>query len=345
MNARHSFSWFALAALALSVSGCVCGPARSSGDVTFLWKFGGRPCAMLPDIDSVTIAVPGQTLMNQGVYSCTSGGSDGIKLLAFRGGTYSFTIKAKNKGGATLYESSGSFTVNGDVTVNVDMTVAANAPAYAYVTWTLPANGAFNNPTCAQAGVSLVYITLDGQSMGSAVNCADGQTATGVLLNNLTAGTHTIDIAAADMAGANAFYYYRKTSTLTAVPGGTSASYALEWYAGGTAFRWSFPQGKTCADLSLLKINVDLRDSTDKYVFGGTYTQVDCLKNGTQGVYLPDTQANLPYLYPGTYRVYAVAQSGGTNYKTDFNNPPTVQVQSGVFPTLGANSPVFTLAP
>ena len=344
MNARSSFTSIALlASLALSVSGCVCGPVASGGDATFLWKFGGRTCAMLPDISTVTIRVPGQTLMNQGVFPCTTGGSDGIKLLNFRGGTYTFTMQAKNASGAALYESSGSFTVNGNVETSVDMTVVANAPAYAYLTWSLPPNGAFSNPTCAQAGVSLMYITLNGQSMGAAVNCSEGQTANGLLLNNLTAGTYTIDLAAADMAGNNAFYYYRKTSTLTGVPGVSAASYALEWYAGGTAFKWSFPQGKTCADLGLLKINIDLRNSEDVYVYGGTYKQVDCLKGGTQGVYLPDTQAGLQYLYPDTYRVYAVAQSGNTNYTTNFTTPPTVQVRSGIFPTLDVNSPVITL--
>ena len=119
MNLR---AWALLAVVAaFPFSGCVV-RNYAPGDITFTWSFNGQGCAMVPQVNSVRITIPGQPLQNDGVYPCTnSRGGDSIELVNFRAGTYSYTVRGWSAQGEELYAVSGSITVNGDVANDVSL--------------------------------------------------------------------------------------------------------------------------------------------------------------------------------------------------------------------------------
>ena len=92
MNLRSALALVAL--LLMPLSGCVFveNTHRNPGDATFLWTFQGQTCAMVPAVANVKIIIPGQTLMNDGVYDCSTKGTAGIVLHDFKGGLYSYTF-------------------------------------------------------------------------------------------------------------------------------------------------------------------------------------------------------------------------------------------------------------
>ncbi|MEW6432039.1 MAG: hypothetical protein AB1730_11080 [Myxococcota bacterium] len=349
MSARVRFLSMAAAAVAvMSASGCVCVTnGASRGDVTFLWSFNGRQCALVPNVTQVTIQIPGQTLQNGGVYPCVTQGTAGITLLNFRAGTYSYSIQGRNNAGAVLYEASGSFVVDGNVTVTVDLAPSPNAPGAAAITWRFPPSSAAQQPTCNQAEgpIVAVLIRVDGDTVGQEFNCADGDIRAnpaipGVIFPNLTVGTHTVDLAARDI---NNFYYYRKVSTFTVVAGGTTDNeFTFDWGVGALPMKWTFNNGVTqvdCAQAGITSVTVQLRDSAQNDLYPGAGVQVPCQTGGVQGT-------RFPFLYPDTYRVYLQATgTGGVLYSTNFNTPPTAAVSAGQFPAIDVSTQTFVMTP
>lgn len=292
-----------------------------AGNATFTWSFGGRGCAELPDVASVRITIPGQTLQNQGVYACSTNGYPGIVLHDFAPGTYDVTLEAFSRGGALLYGVSSSFTVNGDVRVTLDLTPAGGPNSFAYVGWSFPASGSSQSPTCAQAGVSAVYLSIDG-AQPTAFDCAAGQSGAGVQTPYVSAGNHTIDLQAATSSG---YVLYATRATLTTYAGSPIASgYALSWAVGGTAVRWSLTNGQlaqTCGQAGVSQVSVNFIDAQGNLVYGSTGDLQDC---NTSGVIYS-------YLRPGTYRVAIGARgAGGTVYQSS-SAGPMISVQAGVF--------------
>src|SRR5690242_14109128 len=97
MNARVVVAFFAVAVAStgcIFVSGSGGGTSRRSGDVTFTWSFAGNACNQVPDVKSVRLTFPGQTLENNGVYSCLVNAYPGIVLKNFAPGTYDYTIES-----------------------------------------------------------------------------------------------------------------------------------------------------------------------------------------------------------------------------------------------------------
>lgn len=336
-----------LLALAMSVSGCVC-TVLQRGDATFLWTFQGQQCAVVSAVKKVRVTIPGQTLMNAGVYDCVTQGTAGITLLNFRGGSYKFTVTGEDAQGRVLYTASGQFVVDGDVVVNVDLQPNPSAPASVLLTWTFPPNGgtAGQPATCATAGATQVmYLAIDGQQVAPAPTCAAGQTSPGFEVL-VPPGQHTLDLAAGAQTGntvngaPNVFYLYRKQSTLTAVAG-TSAlnQYALDWNAGTLNVSWTFlgAQGPSCAAAGVTDVDVYLLGEDNQYadllVDANHKLQVDsqqrigyrfpCLSSGVMGV-------SFPYVNRGTYRVYASA-TGSAGVFTNFSAPPQATITVGQF--------------
>jgi hypothetical protein len=346
MNPQRRFVSLVLVAMSvMATTGCVCVTTSGArGDVTMLWTFDGRQCGFVPEVAQVTIQIPGQTLENNGAYPCSTAGTGGITLLKFKPGTYNYSAQGRSAAGTVLYQASGSFVVNGNVTVNLAMTANTSAPGAAYLTWTLPANAAFATPNCAQAGASFVYVYLDGVSPQQGVACESGQTSPGVLLQNLTAGQHTIDVVATDAKG---FRMYRKVSTLTVTPAATvSAQYSLDWYAGSLPLLWNFTNvgaPTSCGSAGVTAVDVYLTDAQGQYADipesprftksidaqGRVSYRFPCLNSGVQG-------GTLTYVEPGSWNVFvSAASSTGAPFATNFAAPPVATVTSGNFSGIG----------
>ncbi len=346
---KKSLSSIWMAAMVMTVSGClvVSGNGGTRGNVTFLWSLGGSTCAANPDITQVTIEIPGQTLSNGGAYACNSGGTDGIQLLDFAPGTYSYTIEGRTSGGTAVFNGSGTFTVNGDVTVNATLAIDPAAPGGAYVTWTFPPSGVSGTApaTCAQTSgpVSGVDLSIDNGAVHT-FTCANGQTSPGVLVSNLGAGTHSIDLQAHDSTG---FVYYRYTGTFTVSAGvNASQSFTLPYFVGSAALKWTFSNGVTaltCAQAGITgNVLINFRDSTGAWWYADASgarldAAVPCLNAGLEG-------AVVDYMYGGTYQVFLTA-TDNTNrtFSTSLTTPPTITVTAGNFPVIDGSTQSFLL--
>lgn len=333
-HSRLSLPLLAAALVALVGSGCVINstptPQGRRGDITFTWNFANRPCFQVPDVVQVAVQIPGETLQNNGVYGCNNGGTDGIKLLNFRPGIYSFTISAQNQAGAVIYQGTGQITVDGNVALDVTLTPTQNATGSVYVTWTLPVG----TPVTCQY-VPAVDISIDNGAY-TTVNCADGATSPGVLLQNLSVGRHTIDISARDTQG---LYYYRAINSFDAFAGGaTSQQFSLQWIVGSLPLKWSFSNGVTqlnCAQAGVFEVQITLRDSQNQ---DSTFT-VPCLNNGVQGY-------QVPYVYYGNYQIFLAATgTGNVVYRSSLAVPPTATVVEGQFPPVDAQTPAILMTP
>lgn len=308
------------------------GGALASGNIIFLWNFDSLSCAQASSVQSVRITIPGQTLMNAGVFQCNNGGSDGIQLLNFAGGTYSYTIEGLSSTSQVLYGASGTVTVNGTVQKNVTLNAVNSNPPSVAVSWTFPPNSAASMPNCTQAGVSEVAVTIDSIAFG-VVPCTQGYGSAQAVFTNLTAGTHQLQLDARDT---NQFTYYRSTGTFMAQTGmQTTLSATMGWAVGGLPVKWTFSNGTSqinCAQAGATTMNVNLRDSTGTLVYGTTGVDVPCSDNGVQGT-------NFPYLYGGAYDVFLQTYgTGSVLYRSNFATPPSVTVVNGQFPVIDSST-------
>jgi hypothetical protein len=295
----------------------------SSGDVTFTWSFNGLGCVNA-GVSSVAIAIDGETLQNNGVYSCLTEGYPGIRLNDFRARTYTFSIVGYNALNEALYEYAGTFTVNGDISLNVDLDPVVSSSGYAYLQWTFPPNSVSNNPSCTQAGVTHVYISIDGAAE-TAIACASGwNTNPGVQTAALSLGTHTIDLTATDSTG---YAYYSKRSTLSVTAAGTIQIYDLDWAVGGAAVAWTLVDGsiaRTCGQAGVSSVTVNFQDTTS-----------GALLYGTAGDSQPCSAGAVVYdfLTPGRYNVIVEGVgTGGSLYTSSTTlGTPEITISAGVF--------------
>ena len=329
---------------ALTMSGCIINqsgggggghppPPSHPGDVKFLWSFEGGTCFDVPDVKTVVVNIPGETLQNDGAYPCSIDNVPGIVLHDFAPGTYSFTIDAFDYGDQRIFVGSGTFTVDGDVKVNIDLAAVGGATSYAYLTWNFPGNQASQHPTCSQAGVSFVDVSIDGAGW-ERFKCQDGFTMPGVTTPYLNAGLHDISLVAVNADG---YDYYRFDGMLQTFAGrSVSAEYSLMWAVGGTAISWQLTNGsvaQTCGQAGITTVYVNFEDANGNLVYGEDWDPQNC--SGTPVLY--------SYLKPGTYKVYLDGVgSGSARYESNFDNAPTVTVQPGVFPN-GSNPKVVQM--
>ncbi len=332
MTAYSRYVPLAALTAVMSFSGCICvtggGGGGARGDVTFLWTFQGRQCFEVPEVTSVAITIPGQTLQNNGVFGCTNAGTAGITLLDFRSQNYSYTIRGLNSLGQVVYETSGTFRVDGSVSVVTDLQPTASATGSVYVTWSFPQGAPV---TCAH--LAAVDVELNGVPFRTA-NCQEGATTPGFLIQGLQVGTNTITLLARD---SNNFFYYRTDASFTVFAGGASSQqFTLQWAVGSLPIKWNFNNGTTlvnCAQAGVSQVNVNLRDAQGDYLYGSAGYDVPCLSSGQQGTVFP-------YLYAGNYQVFLQAYgTGGVLYRSSFNAPPQDTVQAGVFPTIDNPTP------
>lgn len=292
------------------------------GDVTFGWSFAGRSCAQLPEVRSVVVGIPGESLANGGVYPCSSGGYDGIRLAGFAPGSYGFTLQALGSGGAVLFSSSGSLHVDGDVSYRVDLLPAGGPNTYAYLRWQFPANSEIYEPSCGQAGIASVEVSIDGGPF-LRFGCEEGAFDPGAQTPMLAAGRHTLEIVAYDAWGYD--WYATRASLETFVGQPIVAEYGLQWSVGGAGVRWLLTDGtyaESCYQAGVDTVSVNFQDLSGNLVFSGAGWAQGC-----------EEAAALFTLAPGTYRVFVEATGPwGELYRSNEVNPPTITVTAGWFP-------------
>jgi len=151
-----------LAALAALSSGC--GDPRRA-DVQVFWTFAGQTCQQA-GVHIVQVDIANE-LLTPNQFFCTDPKDGSLRVGADLGpfllGTYQVTLTAFDTNGFTRFESSQTFTVQGDTELHVDVQPVATAD----VSWdaltsaggfALGAQGAM---TCAEAQVDTVRIMLD----------------------------------------------------------------------------------------------------------------------------------------------------------------------------------------
>jgi hypothetical protein len=290
------------------------------GDVTFHWTFASQLCNEVPEVKSVYIHIPGETLQNDGVYPCTAGGFAGIVLFGFEGGSYTYTVEALDYSNEAVFTAGGSFQVDGNVRVNVDLTPLGSPASYAYLSWDFPANSDSNFPNCEMAGVAYVDVSIDGaRSVRYACNQGFGMGQ--VQTPYLSAGTHSIELTA---KSEDDYPYYSYRGSLQTYAGSPiSAEYSLKWAVGGVALRWSFSGGQSCTGAGVQTMTLNFEDSAGNLVYGPTGDVQAC--DSAPIVY--------NYLLPGSYRVYIQGTGPGGTFLSDTRYPVTVTVRAGQFVT------------
>jgi hypothetical protein len=311
-----------------SLSGCVSANGPYSGDIQFNWTFTGLTCSQVPQVVSVAITIPGEVLQNNGVYPCQTNGYSGIVLHDFLPGNYSFTIQGLDSSGTVLYAASGTFHIDGSKSLLVDLQPTAAAPSYAYLTWTFPPLSGIPNPSCAQARIDVVDVTID-QGAPTRYACADGQTQTGVVSAPMSIGTHTITLAALSAEVSHTYPYYKLVSTLTTSATPVAAAYPLRWAVGGVAVQWDIGGGP-CGPISTIYVN--FLDPFGNLLYGPSGDPQTC------GGGLFPNAIRYDYLPPGNYSLTLQGSYGGTVYT---NTPyPQVIITAGVF--ADPQNPVFS---
>lgn len=329
MNSRVLLAFLCVASLA---TGCIihdddcfdCGsnppPPAQPGNVSFLWTFAGARCDQARDVYGVNITIPGEQLLNNGKYACSTGGVDGITLHDFVPGTYSYTLQAVNFNNQIIFEASGTFTINGNQRVMVDL-VPTGAPAsYANLNWRFPGNA-----SCSQAGVASVDVTIDDQS--KTFDCALGQTVQGVQSPYLAPGPHFIEFIARASNGQPLYYF--NGDLVTQAYNSISATYDL-YAVGGVAISWKFSDGSVTFDCNAvdpgntMQVGVNFQDTTTgQWVYGAIGDWHLC--------------SSKPILYsflkPGTYKVSLYAKTANNVEYRSNPNIPSILVRAHEVPS------------
>ena len=319
-------------AAALLASGCIV-TVRSSGDISFTWTFAGASCNQVPQVASVRISIPGETLQDAGVFPCLVGGAPGVTLHDFRSGTYAYTLDGLDAGGQVLFSKSGSVVVNGDVSVGVTLEPVATS---ASMSWTFPPNAAANNPTCAQAGVAFVDASFDGAAPVR-YPCADGQAPGGAQTPSLSVGSHSVKLTAVTAA---AYPLYGRQGTLVVQAGAmASNAFPLDWAVGAAEVGWTLSSSSglnvQCGPAGVQTVHVNFRAADGTWLYGNVPTGSLPGAFSQPGDPQPCNSATVAYdfLLPGTYSVWIGARDATNNLYEPPNTAllPSVTVQAGNF--------------
>lgn len=291
------------------------------GEISLRWRFSSQACAVVRDVTQVTIDIPGLVLANRGIFPCTSGAIDGVDLLAVQPDLYRYTARGLGADGRLLYETSGSFSVNGPVLVRLDLKPVTGATGTGTVAWKLPSRSNATS-TCAALGISTVAIITSGFSTVT-VPCDTAHTT----LSRLQAGTRTVAISALD---ANGYELAAGQATVTIVAGAeTFSEIPLSWTIGSLPLQWSLSNRgltQTCQQAGISQVYVNLFDEAGtRFLYEGAGVTIPCANgSGRQ-------ETNFPSLRAGRYTVYvqAVTTTGALYASQGLSTT----VRAGVFPT------------
>jgi hypothetical protein len=292
------------------------------GDVVLNWSFAGRSCWQMPEVRSVQVTIPGESLENGGVYPCSSGGVDGIRLASFSAGSYELTLRGLGSSGQMLFSASVAFRVDGDASVRLDLAPVGGMTSYAFLYWSFPALDGDLEPSCEQAGIDWVDVSIDGAPWVRYA-CSEGTSEAGAQTPMLDSGRHSIELVAIDSLG---YDWYAARSVLdTRVGQPSAAEYSLQWSVGGAAVGWQLTDGsygESCWQAGVDSVYVNFEDEAGNMVFEGSGDLHPC-----------DASLLLYTLRPGSYRVFVTATGPyGALYVSNEANPPVVYIDAGVFP-------------
>lgn len=192
----------------------------------------------------------------------------------------------------------------------------------AELTWRFPRLEGASTPTCEQAGVSQVFVSIDGEAVRS-VPCVDGEASSwGWTSPSLRLGDHTLELHAAD---ANGYVYYRYSGRLPIRSARASATYDLGWAVGGTAVSWSFTNGSTlmgCYGAGVQTVYVNFLDERGQALYPDAGDARSCSETAVVYNFLP----------PGTYRVVVQARGAHNALFTSASSKDlVVRVTAGQF--------------
>lgn len=319
-----------LSMVAMAGSGCVVytgggggGGGGVRGDVQFNWSFaGGATCSDYPEVAKIRVTIPGQSLMNAGVFNCLVSNYPGIVLTNFAPGTYSYTVDALGYADEQLFTATGTFRVNGSVTVNVDLVGLGGS---SYLRWSLPGYTQGTTLSCEQGGVTTMVVRIDNAAPISR-SCSEGQTIMGWQTPQLAPGSHTLSLSATDNSG---YEYFHFDGTLVVAAGEVrSDTFTMQWSVGTMRLAVRLVNGsvqQSCQQAGVTQVVFHIRDSAGKYVYGNDGAPATCAD-----------AANFVdfFLPPDVYGVYVAAVgTGNATYETSRTNLPNITVQAGVFPS------------
>ncbi|MBS2028988.1 MAG: hypothetical protein JST54_13890 [Deltaproteobacteria bacterium] len=300
-------------------------PPAVAGDVNMEWSFGdGTSCSSFIDHMQVTIA--GEVLDNGGVYPCNLNGIQGVQLLNFAPGAYSFTVSAIDFTGHQRYTSSGTFTVNGDVTVSVILqSMSTQQPGNLTVFWAFP-----NNINCAEAGVDHVQVTIPGEALdNNGYYPCSTSGSQGIVLTNFGPGTYPVTVNALD-SNDNPLYVGSNTAF---IDGDQSVTVALaQTYSSNATLqlRWGFLDAQnnqlSCATAGVSNVQITINNFAPSVV--------PCSQGGVQG-------SSVGPLNAGSYTVVldGLDANGNAIYSTTQTmvvSAPITQVTSYLAPLYGS---------
>jgi hypothetical protein len=238
-------------------AGCVVSAGHPPGDVTLLLTFDGlTECPA--GIESVRLTIPGEPLADEGVMLCAAQ----IVLKDQQPGPYDLTVEALDSQGNVVSRGTAQYAVSGDVTVGVDLSLPTTP---AFLKWTFP-----GGQTCAQAGITTVGISLDGDFGWEEVPCEKGESAEG-FEELLTPGTHRLALSARDSVG---FEFFGTRSHVAA--SSEPQTFPLEWTAGAVALRWTLAHNgvsTTCEAAGVSQVSISFEDALG---MAGSPTVLDC---------------------------------------------------------------------
>jgi hypothetical protein len=303
--------------------------------VNFFWSFAGQTCAQA-GVSNVSVTAPGTP---GGTFRCNQAGTDGAVVPGFPAGTFPVTLEGRDGANQVRFRGTSQVqVVSQDISAQVRLEPVSTGPGDLTVRWSFPPLAGAPAPTCSQATITTVSVSVNGGTPQS-VTCSVGEPAgMGVTLPNQS-GTVRLDLAAADATG---FVFFRKQESV-AIAGATRVTVALDWDVGSLPVRWELRengQPRTCAQVGVSTVVLNLRTSTGTFLYPGAGADVPC-NDATTG------QATVfPYLPRGTFDVFFQAVgTGGKLFKTDQASPPRVTVRAGQFPPLDATTPTYTLTP
>ena len=245
---------FTAALLALAACGA---PQRA--DLTLDWTFdGGRTCAQA-GVAIIQVDVEGE-ILNPNRFACQAGSgtvNTGAYLGSFLLGTYNVTVSGLDGASNVVYRASKSVQVKVGGTRD-----ALDAPAgSATLRWT------FGGKSCAATGVSVVRVSVDGQSLLDEANNPDlpcsQRSVDGITVGPLTAGTHTFDLTG--YVNGQVAYNLQGYGVTVALAKDTAVAPDLAVAAPttGTAdLRWTFV-GMTCAEAKVDVVRVFFDPAAD----------------------------------------------------------------------------------
>jgi hypothetical protein len=137
--------------------GDACDNNSTLGDITIYWTFAGHSCSQAPEVEKLHVTLDGpngrQKLDSDGFFKCSPAGVDGIRLLDFAAGSYTFRIDALDLANVTVYTTTGTLRVTGpnDPAITVDL-APVSSEGTAQLTWQFrDGNNAIQ--TCANSGI------------------------------------------------------------------------------------------------------------------------------------------------------------------------------------------------